>query len=255
MTDTSVNVASVSIRGAGLCIADETLATSLGFEDCGIDASVLPAMVRRRTSIATRVAVSAASRACQSAGTEPNMAAIFVSAAGEMQVTDKLCSAIAEDQYPLSPTLFHNSVHNTAAGYWSIATGSMASMQAMGALQDGFALALLEAWCQLQIAAEQVLLVCYDESLPREMLPTYEWQPCAMAFLLDRKIANGNAVISRPVQSMPQDNLDELNLFSQQSPAMAALALFTAWAKKSEGYQKIELSKGQAPWSVDFSYA
>jgi len=240
--------APVAILGSGLCIPDEDVATALGFVDTGVDASVLAPMVRRRTSMATRVAISAASRACTAAGIGQKLPAIFVSSVGEMQVTDKLCRAITKQEYPLSPTLFHNSVHNTAAGYWSIATGSMAAMQAMGALDDGFALALLEAWCQLQTVTEQVLLVVYDETMPEQLLPDYRWNACAFALVLGRDTRD-HPLLHRPIQAN-NAALPDID-FPARNPAMAALPLFQTLRQGNSGEQQITLSAGTRPWLIN----
>ena len=250
MTDTATLSAPVAILGSGLCIPDKDVAGKLGFADAGIDASVLAPMVRRRTSMATRVAITAADRACRAAGVGNKMPAIFVSSVGEMQVTDKLCRAISQQDYPLSPTLFHNSVHNTAAGYWSMTTGSMASMQAMGALDDSFALGLLEAWCQLQTVTKQVLLVVYDEVMPEQLLPDYAWKACAFALLLDREIRD-RPLLHRPIQTTGSDPALPVTDFPARNPAMAALPLFQLLQQASSGQQQITLSTGTRPWRVD----
>jgi hypothetical protein len=248
MTDAATRSAPVAILGSGLCIPDEDVAGELGFADAGIDASVLAPMVRRRTSLATRVAITAASRACTAAGVGQKLPAIFVSSVGEMQVTDKLCRAITGQDYPLSPTLFHNSVHNTAAGYWSMATGSMAAMQAMGALDDGFALALLEAWCQLQTITKQVLLVVYDEAMPEQLLPDYRWKACAFALVLDRDTRD-RPRLHRPIQTN-NATLPDID-FTARNPAMAALPLFQTLQQGNSGKQQITLSAGKRPWLID----
>jgi hypothetical protein len=250
MTDAATLSAHVAILGSGVCIPDEDVADKLGFADAGLDASILAPMVRRRTSTATRVAITAAGRACAAAGNDHKLPAIFVSSVGEMQVTDKLCRSITRQEYPLSPTLFHNSVHNTAAGYWSMATGSMASMQAMGALDDGFALGLLEAWCQLQTAAKQVLLVVYDETMPEQLLPDYSWKACAFALVLDRD-ARDYPLLHRPFQATVPDPARPVTNFSVSNPAMAALPLFQTLRQTTSGQQQITLSSGTRPWLVD----
>jgi len=248
MTDAATPSAPVAILGSGLCIPDEDVATELGFADAGVDASVLAPMVRRRTSMATRVAITAAGRACTAAGIGQKLPAIFVSSVGEMQVTDKLCRAITQQDYPLSPTQFHNSVHNTAAGYWSMATGSMAAMQAMGALDDGFALALLEAWCQLQTVTQQVLLVVYDETMPEQLLPDYRWKACAFALVLDRETRDC-PLLHRPIQAN-KATLPDID-FPAHNPAMAALPLFQTLQQGNSGEQQLTLSAGQRPWLID----
>lgn len=250
MTDDATLSATIAILGSGLCFQDEDVATKLGFANAGVDSSVLAPMIRRRTSSATRVAITAAGRACVAAGVSNKLPAIFVSSVGEMLVTDKLCRAIAQHNYPLSPTLFHNSVHNTAAGYWSMATGSMAPMQAMGALNDGFALGLLEAWCQLQTVTERVLLVVYDEVMPEQLLPDYTWKACAFALLLDHE-THDHPLIHRPIQATAPDPAQPITDFSVSNPAMAALPLFQTLQQATSGQQQITLSSGERPWLVD----
>jgi len=240
----------MSVLGTGLCIPDEETAAAHGFSDCGVDASLLPPLVRRRTSLATRMAVCAADRACTSAGGDRDLSAVFVSAAGEMQVTDKLCTAIARQQYPLSPTLFHNSVHNTAAGYWSMATGSMAPMQAMAALDDGFALGLVEAWCQLQTGVDRVLVVVYDEALPDELLPDYNWHSCALALVLGGREA-GRPSIAVPFQSVGERAGGAADRVKSANPAMAGLPLLRLLQQSSPGRHRISLSGGEVAWVID----
>ena len=247
---TDATTAPAAILGSGLCIPDEGVAIELGFTDSGLDASILPPMMRRRTSMATRVAITAAGRACGAAGIGRKLSAIFVSSVGEMQVTDKLCRAIVQREYPLSPTLFHSSVHNTAASYWSMATGSMASMLAMGAMDDGFALGLLEAWCQLQTVTEQVLLVVYDEDMPVHLLPDYDWKTCAFALVLSRDVRD-RPLLQQPFQRDVSNRGPAVSDFRARNPAMTALPLFQALQQTTRGQQQITLSWGPRPWQVD----
>jgi len=65
-------------------------------------------------------------------------------------------------QPAISPTRFHNSVHNAGAGYWTIGTGCMAPSTALTAWHATFAMGLLEAAVQVQAEGEPVLLVAYD---------------------------------------------------------------------------------------------
>ena len=272
MTDPSQPA--IEVLGCGQCIPDPQLVTKLGLagtgRETGIDVGILPAMVRRRTSTATRVAITAASRACSGTASDaqasnPQTPAIFVSSVGEMQVTDTLCAAIAQQDYPLSPTLFHNSVHNTAAGYWSMATGNMAAMQAMGALQDGFALGLLEAWCQLRTSAGRVLLVVFDQAMPEGLVPDYRWSDCGFALLLGRAGAGTDGkhlpLLRQPVQAAPSNEpatrLEQAAAeFPLYNPALAAVPLMRALLLRAQPsptprHQTIALSTGPRPWSVE----
>jgi len=220
--------------------------TVSAFDNCGLDPSVLPPLMRRRTSLATRMAITAADRACNDAGTGRDLPAIFVSTLGEMQVTHRLCEAIARQVYPLSPTLFHNSVHNTAASYWSIAVNTMEPMQAMAGLDDGFALGLTEAACQLATDTTQLLLVCYDEHMPAELLPDATWPPCSVALVL------GSAHSDRPQLSIPwQEAAAEpatAPACAIHNPALQALPLLELLRSGATGTHCIQLAPGSLPW-------
>src|SRR3546814_2131149 len=76
--------------------------------------------------------------------------------------SDLLCTTLASDARALSPTRFHNSVHNAAAGYWTIGTGCHAPSTAISSFDASFAQGLLEALVQLRTGAQAVLLVAYD---------------------------------------------------------------------------------------------
>ncbi len=59
----------------------------------------------------------------------------------------------------MSPTQFHNSVHNAAAGYWSIAHGSRQPATCLGAHDWTWAAALLKAVAEVAATGAPVLLV------------------------------------------------------------------------------------------------
>ncbi|HET9845358.1 MAG TPA: beta-ketoacyl synthase chain length factor, partial [Nitrospira sp.] len=94
------------------------------------------------------------------------LATVFASSGGEMGVLDKLCRALATTDRALSPTLFHQSVHNTAAGYWGIATGCQQSSTALSSYDDSSAVGLLEAVAYATVEERPVLFVAYDLPSP-----------------------------------------------------------------------------------------
>ena len=57
-------------------------------------------------------------------------------------------STLADAPRMVSPTKFHNSVHNASTGYWSIATGSHFAANAISAYADTVAASLLEGAVQ-----------------------------------------------------------------------------------------------------------
>ena len=109
------------------------------------------------------VALDVALAACTAAGRDPaTLASVFTSTHGELAITDYMCETLATDPGSISPTRFHNSVHNAAAGYWTIGAGAMTPATAISAYDASFGQGLLEALVQLATGTEAVLLVAYD---------------------------------------------------------------------------------------------
>ena len=81
---------------------------------------------------------------------------------GDLAITDYMCATLAATPAQVSPTRFHNSVHNAAAGYWSIAAESTRPYTALAAGEHSFGAGLLEACVQALSGAEDVLFVAYD---------------------------------------------------------------------------------------------
>jgi 3-oxoacyl-[acyl-carrier-protein] synthase-1 len=96
---------------------------------------------------------------------------VFCSSLGDMAITDYLCRTLAESPEHLSPTKFHHSVHNAAAGYWTMAVGNMQASSAMAGGATSFAQALLEAAAQAECTQQPVLLVAYDMASPWPLAP------------------------------------------------------------------------------------
>lgn len=122
---------------------------------------------RRRAPDTVAVALEVASAACASAGREPQgLPSVFASTFGDTAVSDYLCRQLASVPLDTSPTKFHNSVHNAAAGYWAIATGCPEPYTALSAYRHTFGAGLALA-CTHAIADESaVLYVAYDIETP-----------------------------------------------------------------------------------------
>jgi len=124
---------------------------------------ILAPAERRRAPDTVALALEVAAAAARDAGRAPDsMASIFTSAHGDLAVNDYMCRTLAEQPTLISPTRFHNSVHNAAAGYWTIGTGCMAASTALTAFDASFAAGLLEAAVQCATEGEPVLLVAFD---------------------------------------------------------------------------------------------
>jgi hypothetical protein len=118
-----------------------------------------------------RWAVHVAQEAMSQSGLDPrNVATVFASSGGEMGVLDQLCRALTTTERIISPTLFHQSVHNTAAGYWGIATRCQQSSTALSCYDDSSAAGLLEAMTYATMEDCPVLFVSYDLPAPDPLI-------------------------------------------------------------------------------------
>src|SRR5712671_5417150 len=140
----------------------------------------LPPAERRRLGRVVKLALGVGLQATSKAGADPaTLAAVFASSGGDAHNCHEICQALSLEERLISPTRFHNSVHNAAAGYWSIATGSKAASNAVCAFDASFAAGLLEAVTQVVVDQTRVLLVAYDAQYPP---PLFVKRPIPEAF-------------------------------------------------------------------------
>lgn len=124
---------------------------------------LLAANERRRAPETVAVALDVAWAACEHAGSDPAaLSSVFTSTHGDLAIMDYMCATLAADACAISPTKFHNSVHNAAAGYWTIGTGCNRPATAISSGDSSFAMGLLEALVQLASGEPAVLLAAYD---------------------------------------------------------------------------------------------
>ena len=143
-------------------------------------ASALSLNERRRAPESVLVAIEVASQAvAMSHRSGENLACVFASAYGDQATTDYMCRVLARAPGELSPTRFHNSVHNASAGYWTIATDCRAPSSAVCAGHASFGAGLLEAATQACANQRAVLLVCSDTA---GVGPLGELIGCQLAF-------------------------------------------------------------------------
>ncbi|CAN0623539.1 Ketoacyl_synth_N domain-containing protein [Burkholderia multivorans] len=127
----------------------------------------LPAAERRRTGPFVKVALAVGHEAAAASGRDAaTLATVFSSSGGDGQNCHAICETLAGDERLLSPTRFHNSVHNAPAGYWSIATHAMAPSNVLCAYDGSFAAGLLESVGQVVADGAPTLLIAYDTGYP-----------------------------------------------------------------------------------------
>lgn len=179
-------IAGVSLIGPGLPDWPAARAVLAGTQDWtgGPAPLAVPAVLspreRRRTSPVVRLALNAGVAACEDAGVAPHsLDCVFASAVGDGSVTDAILSALSGPDKLVSPTRFHNSVHNAAAGYWSQGVGSHAPSTSLAAGDATFGAGLLKALLTTATAGRPVLLVASDHPFPA---PLAEARPIAAPF-------------------------------------------------------------------------
>jgi hypothetical protein len=118
---------------------------------------------RRRAPDTVAVALEVAAKACESARRDPKtLPSVFASTHGDLAISDYMCETLAKTPALTSPTKFHNSVHNAAAGYWTIGTGCLEPYTAVTAYRHTFGQGLLESAAQCSSEESPILYVAYD---------------------------------------------------------------------------------------------
>ena len=124
---------------------------------------LLPTAERRRAPDTVALALEVATHAVAQSGRRADeLLSVFTSAHGDLAINGCICSTLVSAPTLISPTKFHNSVHNAASGYWGIATGCLQASTAVSAFECSFAAGLLEALTQCAADDRPVLLVGYD---------------------------------------------------------------------------------------------
>jgi len=131
---------------------------------------LLPAAERRRASDIVKLTLATSLEAITAAGLEAaSLPSVFSFSNGDGLNCYTICEMLASDDRQISPTRFHNSVHNAAAGYWSIATGAMASSSVLCAFDASFGAGLLDALTQVVVDDSRCILMASDTPYPEPM--------------------------------------------------------------------------------------
>ena len=182
---------------------------------------LLPAAERRRTGMPVKLAVAVGQQALAGAQADPaELSTIFCSSGGDGEVLHDICSTLAGPEHEISPTRFHNSVHNAPAGYWGIATRSFAPATSLGCFDWSCAAGLIEASAQLATVCERTLLLCFDAPYPE---PLASVRPIGAAFacsLLLSRHASGD-----PIARLDMEATRGEALTGMIDPALEALRL------------------------------
>jgi hypothetical protein len=203
--------------------------------------AMLPPNERRRATPSVRLAFRAAEDAVTTSGANAReLASVFASSDADMGVLHRICAALAQTPRVISPTDFHNSVHNAASGYWSIGVGSNAPTTTLSAYDASFTAGLIESIALARDRGKDVLLVAYDSTAPQ---PLAAKRPLALsagvALIIGPANAAGSGLGSLEVELAGDAEtrctdaaLEQLRL---GNPALRALPLLELLAARRAG--------------------
>lgn len=202
--------------------------------------ALLPPNERRRAVQTVRLALAVGAEAFAAAGRNAGeTATVFTSSGGDGETIHEILTVLASSNRELSPTRFHNSVHNTPAGYWGIATESRAPSSSLCCHDDSFAAGLLEAMVQATTDRRAVTLIAYDVQYPAPLSAVRPiGAPFAVALLLapapTAATIAGIAMTLRP-RSGAASTLDvpTLEALRRSTPAARSLPLLAALVRGS----------------------
>lgn len=200
----------------------------------------LPPAERRRTGTAVKVALAVALEACTSGQLDArNLAAVFASSGADGDNCDAICKTLASEDRHISPTRFHNSVHNAPAGYWGIASGAMTPATVLCAYDGSFGAGLLEALTQVVVERAGTLLIAYDAPYPE---PLHAKRPLPAAFglalaLMPEKSAQSLARIELSLSDATPDAMadPDLDALRRAIPSARSLPLLQSVARGKAG--------------------
>jgi Beta-ketoacyl synthase, N-terminal domain len=217
-------------------------------------ARLLPANERRRAVQTVRLALAVGAEAFAIAGRDPaETASVFASSGGDGETIHEILTILASSNREVSPTRFHNSVHNAPAGYWGIATNSQAASSSLCCYDDSFAAGLLEAVVQATAEGRPVALIAYDVQYPS---PLYEVRAIGSAFATALVLApepTSAALAQFDLALVPGSDTDmsvidspELETLRRCAPAARSLPLLVALARKAEMSLSLSYLDGMA---------
>lgn len=188
----------------------------------------LPAAERRRSCAIVKLTLATGLEAIAAAGLDAaSLPSVFSASGGDGENCHIICEMLASDDRQISPTRFHNSVHNVAAGYWGIATGAMTTSSVLCAFDASFGAGLLEALTQVAVDNTRTVLLACDTAYPE---PLYSARPVPDAFgialvLAPQRSAQSLAQVSVCLTGASADQLDEPALENLRSAIPAARGL------------------------------
>jgi len=208
---------------------------------------MLSAAERRRSSPSVRLAIMAAQGALVAGGLRGDeIATVFASSDGDGAITQEICESLAGAAREVSPTSFHNSVHNAPAGYWSIATRSRLASTTVCAYDMSFAAGLIEAAASVTVEQQPVMLIASDLPFPAPLHTIRPVEESFAAALLLSPPTAGRSFMRWQIHLEPRRTVtafpEEMPQGLRSNPAARCLPLLAVLAKRTAETVALEYS-------------
>lgn len=127
------------------------------------DDSIHPRMRRRMSRLSCMVVRATRRAGGLEAGDEAPL--LFATANGEINTIGLILDTLVDPGRSVSPTHFHNSVHNAGPGYWSIGAKRRSPTTTLTMADLSVECALLDAWARLECGIPEVQITAGDEAV------------------------------------------------------------------------------------------
>jgi hypothetical protein len=253
-----IGVEAVELRGSGLASWSLGRAVLAGIEQHAAAPVTLepPAQLspaeRRRAIPSVKLALAVAAGAVEQSGLDARtLPAVFASSGADGDTISAILAALAIPAREVSPTRFHNSVHNAPSGYWGIAVQSQEAVTSLSAYEASFAAGLLEAGVQAVSCGRPILLVAYDLPYPEPLDSARRIAASfGVAFVLS-SVASATTIAellirisASPAGEVSHCSDQGLEALRCGNPAARSLPLLVMLAARSAGTVRLDLPYG-----------
>ncbi|MCH2185017.1 beta-ketoacyl synthase chain length factor [Myxococcota bacterium] len=218
------------------------------------EASLLQGPLRRRATPLTRMSVEVMQQALKMAKADAaKTPSVWATAHGEHSTAIGLLDMMLKGEGKLSPTKFHNSVHNTPSGYASISAKNRSPSTTLTGGAELVASAFCEAGAMVSALNRDVVLVLADEPLMSPFDSPNSTRPLAISFLLSANPERALGAISH-LQKRPDRAPDGPSEIFGRLHVAAGLFLIEAIIRGETGVIPLQWqeSAGSETWSVEF---
>lgn len=193
--NTTLFVNAIGLLGPGMPDWNSSLRFLKGEDDLSLDPvifpkpSLLPPNEARRTTRLIKLVLNVCEQLCsQTDAIYLKVPTIFSSPGIDYDILDTICRTLNTNPENVSPSLFHNSVHNAPAGYWSISLDSHSPYISISASKYSFAMGILEAIASLENYNKTIVLTTFEmfTSLTLHKIVPIDY-PFAVSMLLSAK--------------------------------------------------------------------